>query len=100
MASFDRDTIKKLTKLSRIQCNEDEESQLLSDLQKILSYVELMNEVDTENVRPCTHVLEEMCNVERDDVVGEVMPREVFLANAPDKIGGMIRVPSIMKSRN
>ncbi len=100
MASFDRDTIKKLTKLSRIQCNEEEEPQLISDLQKILSYVELMNEVDTENVKPCNHVLEEVCNVERDDVVGEIMPREVFLANAPDKIGGMIRVPPIMKSSN
>ncbi len=100
MASFDRNTIKKLTKLSRIQCSEDEEAQLLLDLQKILSYVELMNEVDTENVRPCNHVLEEMFNVERDDAVGEVMPREIFLANAPDKIGGMIRVPTIMKATN
>ncbi len=96
----DRETVKKLTKLSRIQCTEEEEIKLLADLQSILSYVELMNAVDTENVKPCNHVLEEMCNVEREDVVGEVLPREIFLANAPDKIGGMIRVPSVIKSAN
>jgi aspartyl-tRNA(Asn)/glutamyl-tRNA(Gln) amidotransferase subunit C len=100
MAFIDRDTIKKLTKLSRIQCSEDEETQLMSDLQKIIGYVELMNEVDTDNVKPCNHVIEDMFNVDRDDVIGEVMPREVFLANAPEKIGGMIRVPQIMKSSN
>ncbi len=100
MAFIDRDTIKKLTKLSRIQCSEVEETQLLSDLQKIIGYVELMNEINTDNVKPCNHVIEELFNVDRDDVVGEVMPREVFLANAPDKIGGMIRVPQIMKSSN
>ena len=80
--------------------DEEEEVKLLLDLQNILSYVELMNEVDTDNIKPCNHVLEEMFNVDRADVVGEVMPREVFLANAPDKIGGMIRVPPIMKSSN
>lgn len=91
------ETVKKLAALSRIQCNEEEELNLLSDLQNILSYIDLMNEVDTETVAPCNYVSEEICNVERDDAVGEMLSQDIFLANAPDKSGAMIRVPPVFK---
>lgn len=98
MAQIDREMIKKLTKLSRIECTPEEQDALLKDLQSILVHFEQLQEVDTQNVHPCNHVLEDMVNVMREDVVGETMPREVFLANAPSQIGGMIRVPPVIKS--
>lgn len=98
MAQLDREAIKKLTALSRIKCTEEEEEQLLIDLQKILTYAEQLSEIDTEGITPCNHVLEGMVNVGREDRVGRTLPREVFLANAPDKIGGMVRVPPVLKS--
>jgi aspartyl-tRNA(Asn)/glutamyl-tRNA(Gln) amidotransferase subunit C len=97
MANLDKKTIKTLTQLSRIDCSENEQEALLEDLKKILHYVELLDEIDTTHVPPCNHVLEDVANVMRDDIVGEVMPREVFLANAPSHIGGMIRVPPVIK---
>ncbi len=100
MVKLDKEQIKYLTELSRIACSDEEQDALLEDLGKILNYVEQMAEVDTENVAPCNHVLEGMQNVMREDVVGESMPREVFLANAPEQIGGMIRVPTVIKNRN
>ncbi|MGZ3732725.1 MAG: Asp-tRNA(Asn)/Glu-tRNA(Gln) amidotransferase subunit GatC [Parachlamydiaceae bacterium] len=98
MVQINHDTIKKLTKLSRIQCSEAEEEKLLSDLQRILAYVDQLNEIDTDNVAPCNHVLAEISNVERDDHVDNSLSRDVFLANAPDKVGGMVRVPSVLKT--
>jgi aspartyl-tRNA(Asn)/glutamyl-tRNA(Gln) amidotransferase subunit C len=98
MVQIDKKTIKKLSKLSRIQCTEVEEEKLLLDLQKILTYIDQLNEIDTESVAPCNHVLAEMSNVMRDDVVEPSLSREVFLANAPDKVGGMVRVPPVLKS--
>ncbi len=97
MATLDREAIKSLTELSRIHCSEEEEASLLKDLQAILGYIDQLNEIDTESVPPCNHVLEGICNVMRDDEVNEPLSRELFLENAPAKIGGMIRVPPVIK---
>lgn len=98
MAKLDKHTIEELTKLSRIGCSEKEQESLLTDLEKILDYVDQLQEINTDNIPACNHVLEGMINVMREDVVGEILPREVFLANAPSHIGGMIRVPPVIKS--
>jgi len=97
METLDKEAIQKLIKLSRIDCTEQEQENLMSSLDKILGYFEQLQEIDTENVSPCNSVLEGVTNVYREDEVGETMPREVFLANAPSQVGGMIRVPPVLK---
>lgn len=97
MANLNKETIQQLTRLCRIDCTEEEQESLLKDLKQILDYIEQLQEIDTENVSPCNHVLENMVNVMREDVVGKVLDREAFLANAPSHIGGMIRVPPVIK---
>lgn len=100
MTHLDKNTIRSLSKLSRIRCTEEEEEAILKDLKKILSYIDQLNEIDTENVAPCNHVIPEMVNVFRPDEVGEIMPRSTFLDNAPSQIGGLIRTPPVIKSNN
>lgn len=97
MGELNKQTIKNLTRLSRISCSEQEEDKLLDDLKKILNYIDQLNQVDTENVLPCSHVLEGMANVTREDAVGATLPREDFLKNAPSHTGGLIRVPPVLK---
>jgi len=97
MSNVDKETIKNLTKLSRIDCSDEEQEAILKDLKKILNYFEQLQEIDTENVAVCNQVLEEVKNVMREDVVGATLPRDVFLANAPSQIGGMIKVPLVIK---
>lgn len=97
MANLDKETLKNLTLLSSIECSEEDQESLLSDLSKIFDYIEQLGEVDTENVKPCDHVLADIQNVTREDVVGETMPRETFLSNAPSQVGGLIRVPPVIK---
>ncbi len=99
MDRINKETIKNLIKLSRIDCNEEEQVALENDLQKILNYFEELQEINTENVSPCNQVLEGMANVMREDTVGQILPREVFLANAPAQIGGMIKVPPVLKQQ-
>lgn len=98
MQKITKETIKNLVKLSRIGCSESEQDSLLNDLDKIVAYVELLQEVDTTGLSPCNHVLAWKKNVVREDVVGETMPRDVFLSNVPSQIGGMIKVPPVIKS--
>lgn len=97
MADLDKETVKKLTRLCRIECSEEEQEALLVDLKKIVKYMELLQKIDTENVVPCNHVLEEITNVFREDLIGQTLSREAFLANSPAQIGGMIRVPPVIK---
>ena len=97
MAQFDKETVKYLIQLSRIDCTDAEQEALLKDLGSILAYFEQLQEIDTDNVPPCNHVLEGIVNVTREDIVGEILPRDLFLANAPSQIGGLIRVPPVIK---
>lgn len=100
MAELNKETIKHLTRLCRIDCTEEEQESILKDLKRILNYIEQLQEIDTENVPPCNHVLEDIVNVMRDDEIGPVLSRDVFLANAPAHIGGMIRVPPVIKQQS
>jgi len=99
MSNLDKKTIAKLTQLSRIHCSEDEQKGLLADLKKILDHAEQLQELDTENIEPCNNVIHGMVNCFREDEIGETTPRDVFMSNAPDKIGGMIKVPTVIKNR-
>lgn len=100
MSHLDQEQIKKLTELSRIECTEEEKQHLLKDLESILAYVDQLQEIDTENTPPCNHVLADVVNVMREDIVGETMPRETFLKNAPAHTGGMVRVPPVITKKN
>jgi len=97
MAKLDAETIKQLTSLCRIDCTEEEELSLLEDLKKILAHIEQLQQINTDDVPACNHILEGMSNVMREDAVKNTLNREEFLANAPSHIGGMIRVPPVIK---
>jgi aspartyl-tRNA(Asn)/glutamyl-tRNA(Gln) amidotransferase subunit C len=97
MVDLNKETIKQLTRLCRIDCTEDEQEAILHDLKKILDHIEQLQQIDTENVPPCNHVLADMSNVMREDEIGAVLDREVFLSNAPSHIGGLVRVPPVIK---
>ncbi|MGA8165354.1 MAG: Asp-tRNA(Asn)/Glu-tRNA(Gln) amidotransferase subunit GatC [Waddliaceae bacterium] len=99
MSQLKREDIHYLAQLCRIRCTEEEEASLAKDLEDIRGYVKKLDEVDTENIPPCHHVLENFVNVMREDKAGETLPREAFLSNAPSHIGGMIRVPPVIKGK-
>lgn len=97
MTHLDRKLVQKLAELSCIKCTQEEEDALLGDLENILSYFDQLNELDTNNVPPCNHILSSMSNVMRDDVVGKTLPRKTFLDNTPDRTPeGLVRVPPII----
>jgi len=99
MSNFNEQDLKDLQRLARIKLSPDENQNLLESMQKILDYVELLSEVDTKEV-PCCDLVSQFQtkNVFREDEVGELLERDQFLENSPDQIGGMIRVPPVIKS--
>jgi aspartyl-tRNA(Asn)/glutamyl-tRNA(Gln) amidotransferase subunit C len=65
-------------------------------LDAIIGFAEQLNELDTENVDPTSHVLE-MKNIMREDKPGKGLPQEEVLKNAPDHQDGQVRVPSVLE---
>lgn len=99
MSKFTRNEFEHLKKLCRIECTPEEESEILHSLQRVLTYVEQLKEVDTEGVASCNYVLRSMLrNKMREDEVKDLLSRDQFLDNVPDHIGGMVRVPPVMKA--
>ncbi len=97
MPSLDKKTIANLTQLSRIECSAEEQEKLLKDFQSILAYIELLQEVDTSQTHPCDHLLEGIVNVMREDNIGTILPRDVFLSNVPQHSGGYVKIPPVLK---
>jgi len=82
--------------LARLQLSEEEKQGLTTDLNNILQYVEKINELDTSNVEPTSHILP-IRNVVRADVVKPSPGPEVMLANAPDREESFIKVPAVIE---
>jgi aspartyl-tRNA(Asn)/glutamyl-tRNA(Gln) amidotransferase subunit C len=94
---MEEDDFNKLCRLCRISTTEDEKKKLLKSIQDVLKYVKQLDEVDTEGVAPCFTVQETLKSVMRDDTPEAPMPRDLFLADSPSHVGGMIRVPPVLK---
>jgi aspartyl-tRNA(Asn)/glutamyl-tRNA(Gln) amidotransferase subunit C len=98
MSELNSQTLEYLKKLCRMTCSEEEDLDVQHSLNRILDYIEQLNEIDTTNVEPCNYVLRSMLkNLMREDIAENVFSRDAFLANAPDQIGGMIRTPPVLK---
>jgi aspartyl-tRNA(Asn)/glutamyl-tRNA(Gln) amidotransferase subunit C len=98
MTDFNHQTLEHLKKLCRIDCTEEEDRDILASLTRVLEYIEQLKEVNTEDTKTCRYVLRGMLrNRMREDKVKDVLSRDKFLANAPDQIGGMVRVPVVLK---
>ena len=98
MQKFDKEEMSHLKRLCRIECTKAEEEEILQSLQKILKHVDQLQEVDTSGVAKCSDVHRSMLkNKTRADEVKNLLSREEFLANAPEQIGGMVRVPPVLK---
>jgi aspartyl-tRNA(Asn)/glutamyl-tRNA(Gln) amidotransferase subunit C len=88
--------IEKLAKLSLLQFNEAEKEEIKSDLQKMIGFVDKLQELDTTGIEPLLHMSEEV-NVLRDDIPGNMLTREEALKNAPHHDGQYFKVPKVIK---
>ena len=93
---LNKDTIQKIAHLARLEFDPKGEKQMLHDMEEILTWVEKLDELDTENIQPLTHVSQEI-NVYRDDEVKGESSRENALHNAPKKDDAYFRVPKVLE---
>ena len=81
-----------LEDLSRLTLSKEEEEKAKVDLEKILNYIDKLNELDTTDVEAISHPFD-FTNNFRDDVTVDSTDRDIILANAPMKKDGCFKVP-------
>ncbi len=95
MSRISIDEVKHVANLARLAITEEEAEKFTKQLDAIITFAEQLNELDTENVEPTSHVLE-IKNVLREDIPQKGLPQEDVLKNAPEEKDGQFKVPSIL----
>lgn len=94
--SIDETTAAKVAKLARIKVEDEALPALAADFNRILGFIEQLNEVDVDGVEPMTSVTP-MRLKRRDDQVTDGDQAERVLANAPDAREGFFAVPKVVE---
>ena len=86
------ETIEYVGILAKLELSDEEKEQAKADMGKMLDYIDKLNELDTSNVEPMSHVFP-VQNVFREDVVTNGDNKEATLANAPLRKEDSFEVP-------
>ena len=89
---IDDETIENVCILAKLSLSDDAKEKAKEDMQKMMDYVEKLDELDTEGVEPLSHIFGDQ-NVFREDVVTNGDNKEAMLANAPKAKEGQYQVP-------
>jgi aspartyl-tRNA(Asn)/glutamyl-tRNA(Gln) amidotransferase subunit C len=92
---IDKETVLKIAHLARIEVKTDEIEELSTGLQQILTWMENLNEVDTNGIAPLRHMSAEV-NALREDLVKNQLARQEAMANSPKSDSEYFRVPKVI----
>ncbi len=93
--SLTRKDVEKVSLLARLRLSEAELDVMTPQLDKIVHFVEQLNELETADVLPMAHALD-MHNVFAADETHASLPREAALSNAPKHDDECYRVPAVL----
>lgn len=88
--------VDKLANLARLQFKAEEKEGIKNDLQRMIQFVEKLNEVDTTGVEPLLHMSGQVNVLREDEVKGSVETAE-GLKNAPVHDEQFFKVPKVIK---
>ena len=94
--AVDNEVVKNIAYLSRLKVEQDKLEETKTEFNKILAWVEELNEVNTDGIEPLISVHEDPI-VLREDIVTSTHTNEDVLANAPQKGFGYFAVPKVVE---
>ena len=93
--SITRKDVEYIAQLARLRFKDEELENFTHQLNEILNYVEKLNELDTDNVEPLSHPIENI-NVFRNDELKPSTQTDEALKNAPDRADEFFKVPKVI----
>ena len=94
---IDREQVRKVAHLARLEMTSKEEEEFTTQLSSILEYFEQLSELDTNNVPPTTRAID-VSNITRKDDLQPFPDKEKLLKQAPEQEGEYFRVPQILST--
>ncbi len=94
--TIDQKTVAKIASLARLKIPVEEQNAVAGELNKILAWVEQLNEVDVEGIEPLANVNDAFLRA-RPDVVTEGGSAQDILANAPSQTADFFTVPKVVE---
>jgi aspartyl-tRNA(Asn)/glutamyl-tRNA(Gln) amidotransferase subunit C len=88
--------IEKLAHLARLSFTDEEKESIKTDLQRMISFIHKMEEVNTDDVEPLLHITEAKNILRKDEVKGTVTTAEA-MKNAPLNDGHFFKVPKVIR---
>jgi aspartyl-tRNA(Asn)/glutamyl-tRNA(Gln) amidotransferase subunit C len=93
--SVSKEDVEKIAKLAKLKFSDEELENFTPQMNEILNYMDKLNELDTENVEPLSHPVEQI-NVFREDKLRQSIFTEDALKNAPSKDEQFFKVPKVI----
>lgn len=92
---IDIKTVDEIAHLARLEYSENEKPEILNDMNRMLSFIDKLNELDTSKVEPLIYMTAEK-NVLRDDVPEVTLTQKDALKNAPKKDSDYFKAPKVI----
>lgn len=96
MSTLDKETVTKIARLARLKMDDAELERRAGALSSIITWIEQLNEVDTDNVRPLRNVAAIDLKLRKDEITDGGYADKV-LANAPEETQGFFVVPKVVE---
>ena len=93
---IDKNLINKISNLAKLEFDGDALKQIQEDMYKMLKYVEKIQELNTDNIKPLITTIENSSEL-RDDIPKNELNKEIVLKNAPSKNSDYFKVPKFIK---
>ena len=94
--SLDKDTVKHISKLARISLNDKKIDSLSKDLSSIIKFIERLNKLNTDNVKPLTSIIDASLK-SREDEIRDGKIRDQILKNSPENNDEFFVVPKVIE---
>ena len=91
--------VEKIASLSRLSLSKEELVSHTEDMNNILDYMDLLNEVDTDNIDELVNV-HDMKSPLRDDKFEESLSKDSVIENSPESSEDYIKVPIVLKKES
>ncbi|MEO6306166.1 MAG: Asp-tRNA(Asn)/Glu-tRNA(Gln) amidotransferase subunit GatC [Bacteroidia bacterium] len=96
---IDIKTVEEVAHLARLEFNDEAKAEILNDMNRMLSFVDKLSELNTENVAPLIYMTDEK-NILREDVVEITVTQKEALKNAPKKDSDYFKAPKVIDQKN
>ena len=90
------DIVEKMANLARLHIPPEKKESAKNDLQRMVAFVEKLNELDTTGVEPLLHLSKQVNSMREDEVSGQLTQEEALL-NAPFKDKEYFKVPRVIQ---